>query len=563
VPDFLQRGLAVLVFVSLVCPGQETPTFRATTTLIEFTFIALDRKGNPVKDLKKEDVLITEKGKPREIVFFRFEGGDGVEPVRPGTLPAGIFSNRSEVTPGPPRNITAILLDTLNTAPSDQVWVRAQVMRYLRTIPGDTRLAVYAMGTRMAILHDFTDDTESLRARIGQITAQLQTQTTADVDQAARDAEQLLDAIPPELRGEMEKILAAQIETEMLYNENVRERRMEQSLASLAALGNHLAGIPGRKSVVWISGGISMLSITGAMGMGPRGGIKSYEARIQKVSERLAHQGITLYLVDARGLQGPAGYSPEVGWSSRAGRPGPFERQQQASAISSDPLGAMYKMASVTGGRVVINTNDPTEGIRAVAADSRGTYSVGFYATGEPDNKFHNLNLKVRRPGVKLLYRKGYLAEAAPEIAQNWSDGEWNSAIRNPLGSTALRVDARCELARNGDAPAVVNVVLHVAAEDLHYRRIEDKLGAEFEVGLAEKTRIGEFNLRRSGTGVSFPAADESKTKGGVVRYALRATLNPDTATIRLIVRDRFSGRYGTLDVPLNKIPAGPPTQAQ
>jgi VWFA-related protein len=303
-----------------VCSGQETPTFRATTTLIEFTFIALDRKGNPVTDLTKEEISITEKGKAREVVFFRFEGGTGETP-RPEGLPPGIFSNRSEVTPGPPRNVTAIVLDALNTPPRDQIWVRAQVMRYLRTMPGDMRVALYLMGNEMSILHDFTDDTDSLRARINEISTELQTQSIANVDQTVRDAEQLLDSLPPEQRAAMQGVLTAQIETEMLYNESVRERRNRKSLASLAALGNHLAGIPGRKSVVWISGGISMLSITGAMGMGPRGGFKSYEALVQKTSERLAHPGITLYLVDARGLQGPPDNAAEIGGPSRVGRP--------------------------------------------------------------------------------------------------------------------------------------------------------------------------------------------------------------------------------------------------
>lgn len=352
----------------------------------------------------------------------------------------------------------------------------------------------------------------------------------------------------------MQEILTRQIETDMLYNENVRERRTKQSLASLAALGNHLAGIPGRKSVVWISGGISMLSITGAMGMGPRGGIKSYETLVQQTSERLAHQGITLYLVDARGLQGPAGNSADIGGPSRVGRPRPFERQQQASTISGDPLPAMFKMASVTGGRVVFNSNDPAQGIKAILADSRGTYSVGFYAMGEPDNKWHNLNLKVRRPGVKLLYRKGYLSEAPPEVAQDWSDDEWGLAIRNPLGSTALRLDARCELAANADVQTV-NIVLHVIAEDLHFREMSGQMGAEFEVGLAEKTTAGAFNLRRNATGVGFPAGNADQINRGAVRYALRAKLTPGTLTIRLIVRDRFTGRYGTLDVPVKTIP--------
>jgi hypothetical protein len=56
---------------------------------------------------------------------------------------------------------------------------------------------------------------------------------------------------------------------------------------------------------------------------------------------------------------------------------------------------------------------------------------------------------------------------------------------------------------------------------------------------------------------VTFPASNENQVKSGAVRYALRATLKPATATIRLIVRDRFTGRYGTLDLPVNQIPAG------
>lgn len=49
-------------------------TFRAGTTLVEFTIVALDDKGNPVTDLTREDLVVTEQGQPREVVFFRFEG---------------------------------------------------------------------------------------------------------------------------------------------------------------------------------------------------------------------------------------------------------------------------------------------------------------------------------------------------------------------------------------------------------------------------------------------------------------------------------------------------------
>src|SRR5580704_16914705 len=91
-----QRNLAILVAGAFLCAGQElgTPTFRTGTTLIEFSVVALDVSGNPVTDLKKEDILITELGKRRDVAFFRFEGTGGNGQVQ--RLLPGEFSNRSE-----------------------------------------------------------------------------------------------------------------------------------------------------------------------------------------------------------------------------------------------------------------------------------------------------------------------------------------------------------------------------------------------------------------------------------------------------------------------------------
>jgi hypothetical protein len=68
----------------------QAPTFRAGTTLVEFTVIARDNKDRPVIDLAKDDIVVTEDGTARDVAFFRFDGA--VETRRNEALPPGLFS---------------------------------------------------------------------------------------------------------------------------------------------------------------------------------------------------------------------------------------------------------------------------------------------------------------------------------------------------------------------------------------------------------------------------------------------------------------------------------------
>jgi hypothetical protein len=98
------RAFFACLTVCILYPAQrieEVPTFRAETTLVEFTIVALDTKGNPVIDLKKEEVSIAENGRNRQISAFRFDGAQIGAQINapPDPLPPGAFSNRPEHTP--------------------------------------------------------------------------------------------------------------------------------------------------------------------------------------------------------------------------------------------------------------------------------------------------------------------------------------------------------------------------------------------------------------------------------------------------------------------------------
>ena len=174
--------------------------------------------------------------------------------------------------------------------------------------------------------------------------------------------------------------------------------------------------------------------------------VNSYASQVRGLAQRLATQGITVY-------PGAGDRARRSAFSERA-------RLRQARARGQDekvqlrPMSrendlriwsTMDMLADVTGGRAFRNTNELTAGVRAAATDLRGSYSVGFYVPDNSDNRWREFDVRVNRPGVRVLHRKGYMALAPVKQPVNWSQAEWQAAMQNPLGSTAIRLDARAD----------------------------------------------------------------------------------------------------------------------
>jgi VWFA-related protein len=514
----------------------QTPTLRVETTLVEFTIVATDGRGQPVTDLKADEISILEDDESRPVAFFRFEGAsDGVAPAKPDPLPAGIFTNRAEYSPGPPRNLTAVVLDAINTPPGEQAAVAAQVARYLQRIPSGSRLGLYRLGRQTVVLHDFTQDTAALQARLTKGAAQ----TEMVKDDPGGDFADLARGTTAERAQAMSEMTES--ETRMLAGRTdaVRNERLSATLAGLEALGNHLAGVPGRKSLVWISHGMPVVAFTG-------GFLNRYDERIRKTAERLASQGITVYAVDARGLDPPdmetSSLAPR---SSRGGRP-PRSQPLNARPIEQGRSWAsMEILTDLTGGRLVTFTNDPSEGINASSEDMRGSYSTGFYATRNPDDKWRRVKVRVARRGVTVRHRQGYLASIRePDDAPDWTADRWRSVAFHPLGSTAIRFDARCEL--DG---GTLHVLVQVAGADVAFRHADRQLVADLDIGLAEKSASGPVRVGHEQAELKFPEDARNDPRSALVRFLKKWPVNATTSTVRLIVRDRTSGRYGTVDV--------------
>jgi VWFA-related protein len=555
-----------------------TPTFRTSQTLVEFTVVASDGRGNAVTDLKQDELSISDNGKPRSVAFFRFEGAPYVEAAaqaRNVSLAPGIFTNRSEYSPGPPRNIIAIVIDSLNTRPDDQAMVRSQIVQYLRTLPPGTRVAVYRMGDGVHVIHDFTDDIASLRMRIAKLgieefarpkeqssvekvrdairQGQLDDPTDHASTSATNTSNASADATQADDQTLQQQMVIADEEmarVEEYYKQSVSDERSNLTLLALESIGNHLAGIPGRKNLVWITGG------TPTVFAGVRDPwVKSYLPAIRSLAERLATEGIAMYPVVATGITSVdlATSSTERGSSvGQATNDVTSNLHPQANMVDLRLLAGMDQFADITGGRVSKNTNDLTEGVKVAANDMRGTYSISFYVPEPPDNHWHEFKISTTRPGVKLLYRRGYLSTAPEKQPKDWGAAEWDVAVRNPVGSTAIRLDARVDV-----TGTTMNVLLQIPSQDLYFRPVNSQFSAELDLGLAERGTVGWSRLRSDKATVTLQNQQANRSTS-VIRLTKSWDLNPGTSTARLIVRDRFTGKYGVVDMPLESIRTEP-----
>ena len=211
--------------------------------------------------------------------------------------------------------------------------------------------------------------------------------------------------------------------------------------------------------------------------------------------------------------------------------------------------GTMDMLADVTGGRAFRNTNELTAGVRAAATDLRGSYSVGFYVPENSDNRWREFDVQVSRPGVRVLHRKGYMALAPVKQPVNWSQAEWQAAMQNPLGSTAIRLDARADATANG-----LNVLIQIAADDLYYKRVNGAPVTDLEIAFGERNAKEWTRVRRDGATITIKENPQQIVKPSIVRFSKMWTIEPDTTQVRLIVRDRMTARFGVLDMPLSGV---------
>ncbi len=155
--------IALLSFCALRISAQstqsmnsdQTPIFRANARAVLVDVVVTDSHGNPVPGLRQQDFKLTENGKPQSVVFFEEHKGAEIVPIELPKMPPNVFTNVPVAPEADALNV--LLLDALNTPQTtDQSYVRAQVLEFLKTMKPGTPLAVFSLATDLRLVQGFT-----------------------------------------------------------------------------------------------------------------------------------------------------------------------------------------------------------------------------------------------------------------------------------------------------------------------------------------------------------------------------------------------------------------------
>ncbi|MGE5813594.1 MAG: VWA domain-containing protein [Acidobacteriota bacterium] len=434
--------VAMLLLSGATPHAQETPrpAFRVSTELVVVDLLATGRSQQFVSDLQPAEIQLFEDGKPQKVEFVRLvRHGTGRAPARDDATPsppaakapAPSIALQSEAAGEPLRLIVAI--DLVSTPADEFVRVKDAIVRMLREeLPAGPEVMLVTLWHGLTVEENFTADRDRMIAAVNNLRTPLADRISflQMVDTAQQACE---------TGGTPAVVLAQLIGLGRNYITETRQDLTETSVA-LGALSRGSAALSGRKHIVLYSRGYALNAVAhvidlvaNAAATGCGGDPASYR---QKVAEELSAAGdfdpentlqrllddanrsqVSFYVIDPRGLITTAPKARDA-VSTRGSRGGLASRAAVLEALM--PQEYLRAVAGDTAGRVYLNTNDLSAGLKRAWIDASEYYLVGYVpAAGRQKGRYHRIEMKTTRPDLQLRFRRGYYDLSEKEVRAN------------------------------------------------------------------------------------------------------------------------------------------------
>jgi len=577
------------------------PTLKVMSQLVQVDVIAKDHNGQPVTNLKQSDFSVYDNGKKQDISWFSLETDKTRNQPAPPVAP-NAYSNQVEKQEGVPGNLTIILMDFLNTAPSDMVTAKNQVIKLIGKMKDQDRIALYALGGKLYILHDFTSDSGAL------------TRAVKEYDVPESGDLRNVDAIPTNINNSVyggdDGAISMMAHVFQTMSDFSNVDRMSTTTQTFELIAQHMVRIPGRKNLVWVSGSFPF-SInlnydaqagyeannfagagalvpgggsggTGGGGLGPGGSSKAlptgpeglfdyqsgeFGADIGKAIRDMANANIAMYPVDAHGLVAPGG-DYAIDSSSISGNTMemmPIGNGGSSQAIAGNPntlpgsmlstnFDTMRNLADRTGGLMFASTNDLSGAVQKAMDDARVSYMIAYYPSIEDGKgKFHNIRVKVNRPGIELRYRTGYYSEPLNFDGVRDINPILREALFSPLDSTGVGMTVHASASTTA-ATRTLNLTMDMEQGDITFSYVDGSTVGTLKVVLAQFDIEGSEVAAETTTVKMHLTKDTyGKIRQDGLRFRRSLPIDPKAVELKIVACDDKSSAVGSVSIPLAK----------
>lgn len=492
------------------------PTFRVEVNYVEVDAVVTDAQGNAVGDLTTEDFEVLEDGRPQKVTAFSRIDLPITRPDQPVFSPGPIEPD-VQTNMAADGRLYVIILDDLHVTFSNTARVKAALRQFIdRYFGANDIAAVVFTGQRAQDAQDFTSNRRLLLAAVDRF--QGRNLPSASAERFTGVTTNCGAATPDGVPGSMDPC-----EAERGFN-------ARNALASIRRVADFMAGVHGRrKAMLFVSEGISY-DINDIFGN------RQASAVVDGTRDAIAaatRGNVAIYAIDPRGL---AGFdSIEI-----AGIPDERRTESPARGFMNElqlSQNSLRTLSEQTGGFANVNRNDLDAAFSRIVSENSSYYVLGYYpSNSRRDGRFRNLEVRVKRPGLQVRSRKGYVAPRgrAPET-------------RPASTSTALRVASE---AMGSPIPiSGLPISLFAAPFKGAAPNASVALAVEMRVDAFRFTEEnGTFNDR---TEVTFTVTDTTGKVRGSGGHSLALSLKPDTLAVakerglRVVTQlDLPAGRY-------------------
>ena len=522
--------------------------FRSQTVLVQVPTVVTDKAGNHVHELKKEDFKVEENGKEQKITVF-----EEVTATKAGLTqvanPPGTFSNLAQ-NGEPPRSVAVIALDTVNTPFLDQTYGRKQLVQYLAdNLDSVPVLAMVVIGSKgVKTISGLTNDPASLLNALKKVRGELPAMQGVDIDAQALAAANSASSglVAPLAPGGDPTAQIEQFVTQgdAIFASYQQSRAIENTMQAFLMIAWSLSGIPGRKSLIWATGGFPFY--IDSPSTVPGGNLS---VLYERAMEALNDAQVSVYPVDVRGL---VNYSVVSDATVRGpANPQAFAmRNTNRSWLQSSTIGTLQEFAAMTGGRAFYNSNDLTASFKHAVEDSTSYYLVGYYMdTQNTKPGWRKLQVKVAHKDVEVRARSGFLVTNATVNPQMTQQADLAFALNSPFDSTGIPLSVQWHGALADGDKKKVSFTLHLPANGVTIEGERNTFDMDF-IAQAVKNGAPPSNVGSTAKG-ALTADALAKIKADGIYYGNAFDLPPGDYQVKFVVRDNLSGRIGSVTAPL------------